>query len=96
MPATTCQNDILHTYQNDSVDHSLLLDKLCNLGIQDREHEWFVNYLNDRKQIVGYQGMLSAEKSIDVGVPQGLILGPLLFVLHVNDLPTMPHANATF
>ena len=71
----------------DSVDHSLLLDKLYNLGILDREHEWFANYLNGRKQIVDYHGMLSATKSVDVGVPQGSILGPFLFVLHVNDLP---------
>ncbi len=71
----------------DSVDHTLLLDKLYNLGILDREHEWSVNYLNGRKQIVDYHGMLSATKSIDVGVPQGSILGPFLFVLHVNDLP---------
>ncbi len=71
----------------DSVDHSLLLDKLYNLGILDREHEWFANYLNGRKQIVDYHGMLSATKSVNVGVPQGSILGPFLFVLHVNDLP---------
>ena len=72
----------------DSVDHSLLLEKLCNLRILDREYEWFVNYLNGRKQIVDYQGMLSAAKSVDVGVPQGSILGPFLFVLYVNDLPS--------
>ena len=83
----------------DSVDHSLFSDKLCNLGIQDRGHEWFVNYLNGRKQIVDYQGMLSAEKSVVwvfLGrVPQGSILGPL-FPLSNNPLfPLSDLSNTT-
>ena len=71
----------------DSIDHSVLLHKLSVLGILDREHKWFENYLSARTQVVRFQGVLSESEPIVTGVPQGSILGPLLFVIHVNDLP---------
>lgn len=73
----------------DSIDHSVLLHKLSVLGVLDREHEWFVNYLSarTRDQVVRFQGLLSESEPIVTGVPQGSIIGPLLFVIHVNDLP---------
>ena len=71
----------------DTVRHGLLLDKLSNLGVGDRELKWFKDYLRDRTQAVEFQGVLSDPEGVAVGVPQGLILGPLLFILHVNDLP---------
>ena len=73
----------------DSMNHSLLLKTLYALAIVDQEYEWFTDYLKGRPQFVGFQGAFSDAESICVGVPQGSILGPLLFLLHVNDLPTV-------
>ena len=71
----------------DTVDHAVLLDKLSNLGIGNKEHGWFTDYLSNRTQVVEFQGVTSTPEAISVGVPQGSILGPLLFILHINDLP---------
>ena len=72
----------------DTVNHRLLLKKLYNMGVQNNELAWFTSYLNDRKQATAYRGTLSSKEEINIGVPQGSILGPLLFSIFVNDLPT--------
>ena len=71
----------------DSVNHSCLLHKLPYYGMLGREVEWICSYLFHRSQIVTIDGVLSDREYITHGVPQGSILGPLLFVILINDLP---------
>ena len=71
----------------DTVNHGLLLNKLKKFGIRGTELNWFKSYLSNRMQSVKVGSSLSNLKSIDIGIPQGSILGPLLFIIFVNDLP---------
>ena len=70
----------------DTVDHSILLDKLHCYGIRGIANQWFFSYLSNRQQSVVYNGYESELKVINCGVPQGSTLGPLLFLLIINDL----------
>ena len=70
----------------DTVDHSILLDKLEYYGIRGITLKWFKSYLSDRKQIVKFYEYRSSMNTISCGVPQGSVLGPLLFLLYVNDI----------
>lgn len=71
----------------DILDHSVLLRKLSDLGIVGLERKSFTDYLRNRTQVVKLQGLMSSPEDVSTGVPQGSILGPLLFMLHVNNLP---------
>ena len=71
----------------DTVNHEILLAKLKLLGIKNNNFSWLENYLTDRKQCTLVAGTTSEFMKITCGVPQGSILGPLLFLLYVNDMP---------
>ena len=70
----------------DTVDHKILLDKLHAYGIRGNIWTWFRSYLSNRSQFVSYDGIQSTIQSISCGVPQGSILGPLLFIIYINDI----------
>ena len=70
----------------DTIDHRILLRKLYSYGIRGSMLKWMESYLTDRSQYVVIDGKVSQTRGIKCGVPQGSILGPLLFIISVNDI----------
>ena len=71
----------------ESVDHNLLLRKLEFCGIRGRVNDWFRSYLTGRRQYVSINGIDSNLSAVSFGVPQGSILGPILFLIYINNFP---------
>ena len=72
----------------DCIDHHILLQKLRFIGMSEKVTKWFEGYLIGRKQFITMNGISSNTKELTCGIPQGTIVGPMLFSIYVNDLPT--------
>ena len=73
----------------DTLDHEHLLQKLSRFGFTSSSVQWFNAYLSNRTQSIVVDGILSETQPVVRGVPQGSILGPLLFIMYINDLPAI-------
>ena len=77
----------------DTINHSKVLHKLNLYGIRGTSNLWFRNYLSERKQYLEFNGIKSNLLNINYGVPHGSILGPILFLLYINDIQNSTSLN---
>lgn len=75
----------------DTINHDIMLHKLLSLGSSDSAVVWFKSYLSNRTQSICVNGVLSEPQSIQFGFPQGSLLGLLLYIIYINDFPSIVH-----
>ena len=87
-----CSFDITKCF--DTIHHSILLKRIEYYGLQSENIKWFKSYLNEREQMVSCHNTLSRKSTISIGVPQRYVLGPLLFLIYLNDINRHVHLGA--
>ena len=70
----------------DTINHEILLGKLKNFGVRSLPLKWIESYLYNRRMYVDFNGTHSTSKTVNIGIPQGTVLGPFLFILYINDI----------